>query len=135
MERPLPVLQPWNRRYFESGLSGLMVLQRCLACRRLIYYPRSACPHCLSPDYEWEEMKGAGEVYTYSIVWRPQHEFFNDAVPIVLATIRLVEGPLVVSTVVNCPPESIEIGMRVRVVFDRVNDKISLPKFEPAKEA
>jgi len=108
-----------------------MVLQRCLACGRLIYYPRPACPHCLSAEYEWVEMRGTGSVYTYAIVWRPQHEFFNDLVPIVLATIELTEGPLVVTSTVNCAPEEIEIGMPVRVVFDRVNDDVALPKFEP----
>lgn len=76
-------------------------------------------------------MDGVGTVYTYAIVWRPQHEFFNDSVPIVLATVELVEGPLVVSTVVNCSLESVAIGMRVRVVFDCVSDQIALPKFEP----
>jgi hypothetical protein len=133
VDRPLPILQPWNRPYFKAGLSGSMALQRCLVCGRLIYYPRPACPYCLSSEYEWTEMQGTGKVYTYAVVWRPQHEFFNDVVPIVLATIELVEGPLVVSSIVNCAPEFVQIGMPVRVVFERVSDDIALPKFEPIK--
>jgi hypothetical protein len=36
-----------------------------------------------------------------------------------------------VSNVVNCPPERVDIGMPVRVVFERISDEIALPKFEP----
>jgi uncharacterized OB-fold protein len=50
-------------------------------------------------------------------------------VPIILATIELAEGPLVVTSIVNC--EAVEIGMQVRVVFERVSDEIALPNFEP----
>jgi uncharacterized OB-fold protein len=33
---------------------------------------------------------------------------------------------------VDWEPEHIEIGMPVQVVFERLNDEITLPKFRPA---
>jgi hypothetical protein len=34
--------------------------------------------------------------------------------------------------VVDVPPERVEIGMPLRVWFDRVSDEVTLPKFRPA---
>jgi uncharacterized OB-fold protein len=128
---PLPRLYEWNRPYFQAALAGKLVLQRCRACAALIYYPRPACPECLAMEFDWTELSGRGHVYSFAVVWRPQHPAFLDKVPITLATIELAEGPQMVSNVVNCPPERVEIGMPVRVVFERVSDEIALPKFEP----
>jgi len=35
------------------------------------------------------------------------------------------------SNVVGIPVEHVQIGMRVNVFFERVNEEISLPKFKP----
>jgi uncharacterized OB-fold protein len=127
---PLPRLYEWNRPYFQAALAGKLVLQQCRACGQLIYYPRPACPECLSMDYDWVELSGRGTVYSFAIVWRPQHPAFLPRVPITLATIQLDEGPQMVSNIVNCPPERVVIGLPVRVVFERVSEEIALPNFE-----
>jgi hypothetical protein len=128
---PLPRLYEWNRPYFQAAVAGRLELQKCRACGALFYYPRPACPECLAMEYDWVAVSGRGRVYSFAVVWRPQHPAFLDKVPITLATIELAEGPQMVSNVVNCPPERVEIGMPVRVVFERVSDEIALPKFEP----
>jgi uncharacterized OB-fold protein len=129
---PLPRLTDWNRPYFRAALEGRLMLQRCRACGECFYYPRPACPECLGMEHDWVELSGRGTVYSFAVVWRPQHPAFLDRVPITLATIQLDDGPQLVSNVVNCPPERVAIGLRVRVVFERVNDEVALPKFEPA---
>ena len=129
---PLPRLYDWNRPYFQAALAGRLMLQKCRACGELIYYPRPACPECLAMEYDWTELSGRGTVYSFAVVWRPQHPAFLDRVPITLATVQLDEGPQMVSNVVNCPPERVAIGLRVRVVFERVSEEVALPKFEPA---
>lgn len=129
-DRPLPQLFEWNRPFFEGGLHGRLVLQRCEPCRRLIYYPRIACPYCLSADLRWEQLSGTGTIYSYSVVWRPQHPAFEHEVPIILAVVDLTEGVQMVSTIVGSDPSVIGIGHEVRVVFDTVAEGIALPKFE-----
>ncbi len=52
-------------------------------------------------------------------------------VPYVVAIIELVEGPHMLSNVVGVPVERVQVGMRVGVIFERVTDEISLPKFRP----
>lgn len=128
---PTPTLYEWNRPFFAGGTLGKLVLQRCLRCRELIYYPRMVCPRCLSPDYEWATLSGLATVYSYAIVWRPNHPAFADQIPITLAVVDLKEGPQMVTTIVGCAPDRVEIGMDVTVVFDTIAEGIALPKFTP----
>jgi len=127
---PLPRLYEWNKPYFAAALDGKLMLQKCRSCGALIYYPRPACPECLCMEYNWVELSGRGTVYSFTIVWRPQHPAFLSRVPFTVGTIQLEEGPQMVSNIVNCPPRTVEIGSSVRVVFERVHEDIALPKFE-----
>jgi hypothetical protein len=43
------------------------------------------------------------------------------------------EGVRLLSQVVDCPPDELEIGMPVEVVFDDVTDEVTLPKFRRAR--
>jgi uncharacterized protein len=128
---PTPTLHEWNTPFFAGGTLGKLVLQRCLRCHELIYYPRMVCPKCLSPDYEWATLSGLGTVYSFSIVWRPNHPAFADQIPITLAVVDLDEGPQMVTTIIGCPGENVSIGMKVKVVFDAIAEGIALPKFTP----
>lgn len=38
------------------------------------------------------------------------------------------------SNVIGCAPEGVTIGMRVRCTFERIDDRIGVPLFEPASE-
>jgi uncharacterized OB-fold protein len=89
------------------------------------------CPFCLSPEYQWETLSGHGTVYSFAIVWRPNHPAFADQIPIILAVVDLSEGPQMVTTLVGCSADRVEIGMAVSVVFDTIAEGIALPKFAP----
>lgn len=108
-------------------------MQRCTACERLVFYPRSNCPFCLSPELEWQRIAGMGIVYTFTVARRPTAPPFADEVPQKIAIIELDEGPRLTSTLVNIEPGDIKIGMRVRPVFDDVaGSNITLLRYEPA---
>lgn len=130
---PIPTLYEWNRPFFAGAAEGKLMLQRCFRCKSLIYYPRLVCPSCLSPEYQWETLSGQGSVYSFAIVWRPNHPAFADQIPITLAIVALKEGPQMVTTLVDCIPDRVEMGMDVTVVFDVIADGIALPKFAPLK--
>jgi hypothetical protein len=36
-----------------------------------------------------------------------------------------------VSTIIDCKPDDVKIGMRVQVVFDDVTEQFTIPKFKP----
>ena len=48
-----------------------------------------------------------------------------------MAIIQLEENVKMISNVIDCDPEAVEIGMKVGVCFDDVTEDITLPKFKP----
>ena len=57
---------------------------------------------------------------------------FRDHCPYVLAYVELDEGPRLMTHVVGCSPESVEIGMRVRADFVATENQLGVPRFVPA---
>jgi hypothetical protein len=50
-----------------------------------------------------------------------------------VAIVELEEGIRMHTNVVDCPNEALRIGLPVEVVFQKVSDELSLPKFRPAR--
>jgi uncharacterized OB-fold protein len=53
-------------------------------------------------------------------------------VPYVVALVELPEGVRVLSNVINCEPDSVAIGMPVRLTFVDAAEDFRIPMFEPA---
>jgi len=51
--------------------------------------------------------------------------------PYVLAVVRLDEGPHMLTNLVDCPPERVEVGMRVAVCFERLDEEFHVYPFKP----
>jgi uncharacterized OB-fold protein len=52
-----------------------------------------------------------------------------------LAVIELEEGVRMISNVIGIEPSKVRCGMAVEVVFDRLSDELTLPRFRPAQPA
>lgn len=132
--KPLPRPTPETAPFWEGTLAGELRLQRCLDCRHVYFYPRPFCPKCHSRSVEWFKASGRGRLHTYQIVHRAAMGFEQDA-PYVLAVVELEEGPRMMTNIVGVDPkpENLPLDMPVEVTFDRVTDKVALPKFRPAQ--
>ena len=118
--------------FWQGCQNQQLLIQRCVQCNHLQFYPRSICTVCLSEDLEWKQASGRGRIWTYTVIRHPVSEAYADEVPYVLALIRLDEGPTMMSALIECDPESVESGMPVEVVFEQWSDTTSMPKFRPA---
>jgi uncharacterized OB-fold protein len=121
-----------TRAYWEGAGRGELVLQRCGSCQVVQHRPRGFCVSCLSDDIEHFVASGRGEVYTYSVVRQNQMPRFRDAVPYVVAYVQLEEGPQLLTNIVDCDPETVSIGMPVRVDFVSTEGGLGVPRFIPA---
>lgn len=131
--KPLPMPTPTSRPYWDGLRAHQVRMQGCTACERFVFYPRSNCPFCLSPDLEWRTVSGEGTVYTFTIARRPTAPQFADEVPQKIAVIELPEGVRLTATLVNIEPDQIKIGMPVKPVFDDIEGtEITLLRYEPA---
>jgi uncharacterized OB-fold protein len=59
--------------FWESANAGQLVLQRCAACERFVWYPRALCPHCGSGELTWTPSAVEADVVEVGqrMVWRP----------------------------------------------------------------
>jgi uncharacterized protein len=129
---PLPAATPLASALSEALLDGPR-LQHCASCGFVVYYPRVACPECLSASLEWRPVSGAGELLSYGVIWRPLHPAFADQVPLWLCTVRLREGPVVVALLDDARSGGISIGAPVRLVGAEVAAGTRIPRFVPMK--
>lgn len=128
--RNLPALNERNTFFWQAGRDDVLRFCRCHACGHYIHPPAPVCPLCRSRDVAPEAVSGRATVATFTINrhrWEPGLER-----PFVVAMVEMEEqeGLRLTTNIVNCPVEDVQIGMKVRVLFDHRED-VWLPLFEP----
>jgi len=129
--KPLPTVDDLNRPFWEAAKRHELLLQRCRKCGAYRYPAGLVCHVCVSDELEWTKVSGCGTIYTWTVFHRAYHPAFTTEVPYAVTAVELAEGPRMITNVINCPLSAIKIGMPVEVVFEDINDDISLPKFQP----
>ncbi len=99
-----------EKRYLDALAAGRFEIQKCGACARHVFYPRVVCPHCGAGDLAWVAPSGQGTVYSTTVVRRKP----ADGGDYNVCLVDLAEGVRMMSRVVSVPPESVQIGMRVK---------------------
>ncbi len=132
--KPLPAITPEWEPFFSGARHGRLMLQRCVGCGEYRFPPRPLCARCWSRESRWEKAWGRGEVWSYVVMHQVYHPAFRDQVPYAVVQVRLVEGPKLLSRLLNVSLGAIRIGLPVRVVFQQESPEIWLPYFEPAEE-
>ena len=127
---PLPIPNLDNQEFWDKCREHRLILRRCTDCFSFIHPPKPNCTECASENLEWVDSEGMGKVYTYVITQQPVNPAFLGRLPWAVVDVELVEGVHMISNLVDCDPDEIEIGMEVQVVFEDVNDEITLPKFK-----
>jgi uncharacterized protein len=128
--RPLPQPDADTEPFWTAARDGVLLLQRCVAEGHVHFYPRPVCVTCAA-DVEPFEASGDGEVHTFTVVHKSGAPPFNAMTPFVLALVQLDEGPRMMTNIVECAPDAVTIGMKVRVTFERQSDDITLPMWRP----
>jgi uncharacterized OB-fold protein len=128
--RPKPT--PETQHFWDGTQAGELRLQRCDACANVYFPPRPFCPACASRKVSIFKASGKAKLYSYVIHHRPVPGFTP---PYAIAVVELDEGPRMMSNIVDCPqtPEALELDMKLEVRFEKLDDKITLPLFRPAK--
>jgi uncharacterized protein len=129
--RPKPT--PETQHFWDGTQAGELRLQRCDACANVYFPPRPFCPVCASRKVSVFKASGKAKLYSYVINHRPAAPGFTP--PYAIAIVELDEGPRMMSNIMDCPqtPEALELDMKLEVTFEKLDDKITLPQFRPAK--
>lgn len=134
--KPLPQPTPETARFWEGTGQHELWMQRCDDCAQFYFYPRPFCRFCGGSNVEWRQLAGTGTLYSFVINHLPAPGFEAES-PYVIALVDVTEGPRMMTNLINVPatPESITVGMPVRVVYRDMSSEITLPLFEPAPGA
>lgn len=131
--KPLPIETDSSAPFWSGLREGRITIQQCQSCLKWIFYPRRHCNHCWSQDLEWKEVKGEGVLHTYTVTGVPTLPDFADEMPQRLAVVELDEGVRINTTLIGSDETDIQIGMRVKPVFDTVTaDGLVLLRFTAA---
>lgn len=124
---PPRVLGLYDRPMWDLlAQTGHLHLQRCTGCGTWRYPPGPACPSCLEPGFEWRPVAGGGEILSW-VMFRKDYLAAYPA-PYNVVAVRLDEGPIVISNLVEDPEASV-IGRRVQLTVQLMNNDVALPRF------
>ncbi len=132
MPADVPVLDEETRPFWEAAKERRLLIRSCAGCGRPHYYPRPFCPFCWSEQVSWVPASGRATLYTYSVVHVNDLPPWNERVPYVAAVVELAEGPRMMTNLVGCDPDQLEVGMALEVDF-RDDGEVAVPVFRPAE--
>ncbi|MBI10799.1 MAG: DNA-binding protein [Rhodospirillaceae bacterium] len=132
--RPLPVPDQWTKPFWDAAKYGRLELQRCQDCGHFQHPPYPTCLNCMSINLKFEPVGGSGTIYAYTFMHHTGDKRFASAVPYASIVVELDEAPgaLMAGNLLGVPHTEAKVGRRVEVVFESLNDDITLPQFKLA---
>jgi NAD(P)-dependent dehydrogenase (short-subunit alcohol dehydrogenase family)/uncharacterized OB-fold protein len=117
----LPTLPPGQRGRVALGMTaaaaeGRFELQVCDDCGAVQYPPREACHRCLSPNLNWREQCGEGELLSQTTLAHSNDLFFRERLPWRLGLVRLDAGATLMLHLHGDVPEAparVKVGARL----------------------
>lgn len=113
--------------FWEGTQAGELRIQKCNACGELRHPPGPMCPSCHAADRGYVVAGGKGRVFSFLVHHAPQLP--GKELPATLALIELEEGVRMIGEVLG-GRERIEVGSPVQVVFERIDDELTLAQWE-----
>lgn len=132
LQRPAPTPNADTHPYWEAANRQKLAYQRCEACGRAQFPPRSHCAHCHAGSLSWQISAGIGRIQSFTIVHRAPTPAFRGMVPYPIALVAFDEGFQLLLNVKGAAPASLAIGQTVRVVFEQLEGGQWLPQAEPS---
>lgn len=129
--RPLP---QWNQDqawHWEGLRERELRIQRFTDDGTLVHPPANANPNTQGMDYDWIVASGKATLYSYTVPHYPQIPSFD--YPLIVGLVELEEGVRLISNIVACSPDQLEVGMPLEVCYVDTHDDVTLHQFRPAR--
>lgn len=126
---------PMDDAFWQQCQDGRLRFQKCDQCGAWRFLPRYICAHCGSPEFAWTPVSGAASLYSWTITHQALHPAFAGDIPYIAALVELDEGVRMATRLLHCDRDSLQLGMRLELVFRQIGDEFQLPCFQPAGTA
>jgi len=135
----MPPLDATNSFFWEGARLGELRVQRCVETGRLIFPPRARSPWGAHAEPSWTVVCGRGLIWSFTVPHPPLIPQFSALSPYNVVLVALEEDPTIrmVGNLVSragaainsVDPGDIQIGARVRVVFEENNTELPMPRW------
>ncbi|MCK4251725.1 Zn-ribbon domain-containing OB-fold protein [candidate division WOR-3 bacterium] len=92
---------------------------KCKKCGKVSFPPRLVCSGCGSREFDKTKLSDNGKIVTYTTI-RVAPAQFTTQVPYSIAIVEVDNGVRITTQVVDCKPEDLEIGKKVKLVFRKL---------------
>lgn len=113
-------------RYWRESMARYNLFgSECGRCGRMFFPSRVVCPHCHRDSMG--KMKSVrlpreGQIFSYTVVHDP-HPAYKLQTPYILAMVEMQGGIRMLGQVVDCDPEEVGVGRKVRVCFRKLTEE------------
>jgi uncharacterized OB-fold protein len=132
---PHPFADDTTQPFWDAAREGRLVASKCATCGTFLLPPQPRCFNCQGQTFDWVELPGTGTIYTFTVVRHPLAPGLDEVVPYISGIVELDgtqgAGARMITNIVDCDPEAVAVGDKVRVVFDKVSDTFAVPRFAP----
>ncbi|SAI70255.1 Predicted nucleic-acid-binding protein containing a Zn-ribbon [Bordetella ansorpii] len=134
-DKPMPLIDVWNRPFWEACREGRLIAQKCLQSGEVWFPPAPISPVSRTEQWEWVHLSGMGRVASWVVFHKGYFKGFSAELPYVVAQIDLQEGPSLLSNLIDVEASEITTGMPVEVVFQNAAEGMLIPCFKKRKDA
>lgn len=131
--RPAPTYNQDQAWFWEGLKARELRIQRFPGTGTLIHPPANSNPESGSFDYDWVVASGQASLYSWAAPHYPQVPAFD--YPLIVGLVELEEGVRMVSNIVGCTRDDLEIGMPLELCWLDTPDGHTLHQFRPATPA
>jgi uncharacterized OB-fold protein len=131
--RPKPVVDNWNRPFWEASARGDLILQCCSETGKCFFPPAPVSPFTGRPYWQWVKASGLGELWSYVVFHQGYFDGMKDELPYPVAMVKLAEGPFLLTNLIGVAPDHVKIGMKLSVRFPGGPLGFVLPQFGPVE--
>lgn len=93
---------------------------RCTNCERRYFPPRQVCPQCKGTSFVPVRLAREGQLVTWTVV-HAAPDPFAFITPYMIGIVELDDGVRLTVPIVDCEPNELTVGARVRAVFRRLS--------------
>jgi uncharacterized protein len=121
----------WSAPYWDAAREHRLLFARCTGCSKFNFPAVPFCGVCLTQSIDWVESSGLATLYSFTIVRHGVTPDLLGSLPYVIAVVDINDSPGVrmLTNVVDCDLEALQIGDALKVYWHDTPDGVAIPRF------
>ena len=116
-----------------------LIANRCPRCGEIFFPQKPICINCQNRELEDIRLSHRGKIFASTIIMQAPGTWYRGPVPYAIGYVELPEGTLIETLFTDCDIESLEVGMDVEMVIEKLHEddegnEIMAYKFRPVKD-